>query len=388
MKKTAYIIDPYSHGSYHEVINQGYLMMVAELYNNVVYIADKTSCDNLRLLLDKCNIKHDNILFVEKQFRKFNLKNKSLSYLINILIVSFWNYYYYIKTPSYADVFYNNNLFFAVIFISIFSKKNKQIYDMCHNEMELINSKSVYSMATYILSKYFRFIFCKLKLDKIFHFILLSPKMVSYFNSFIPTKNHARMFSIDHSYIRTDININDKIETINCDNRVKIGIPGAITALRGLSTLKKILDKINNDDICIYALSSCSENIDNKSFIQINKNNQLMPAEQYSAYVKSMDMMLLFYDVDSYKLTASGAILEAVWNEKPVIALKNMYFNYLFEKFNSLGVLKDDIDGIIEVLNSIHNKEYFNKSCIMNLKNARMKLLPQNTCMQLRTIIE
>lgn len=388
MKETAYIIDPYSHGSYHEVINQGYLMMVAELYNNVVYIADKTSCDNLRTLLDKCNIKYNNIKFTEKHFYKFNLKNKSLSYLINLLTVSFWNYYYYIKTPPCADIFYNNNLFFAIIFITFFSKKDKQIYDMCHNEMELINSKSVYSVASYILSKYFRFIFCKIKLNKIFHFILLSPKMVSYFNSFIPKKNHDRMFSIDHSYIRADININEKIETINSDNRVKIGIPGAITPLRGLNTLKKILDKVNNNDICIYALSSCSENLDNKNFIQINKNNQLMPAEQYSAYVKSMDMMLLFYDVDSYKLTASGAILEAVWNEKPIIALRNMYFDYLFEKFNNLGILKEDIDGIIDVLNSIHNKGYFGNSCIMNLKNAKTNLLPQNSYMQLRTIIE
>ena len=64
--KIACIIDTYSKGSYHEVINQSYLMMIAELYDKVIYIADKSSCDNLRKLLDSCNVHYDNISFKEK----------------------------------------------------------------------------------------------------------------------------------------------------------------------------------------------------------------------------------------------------------------------------------------------------------------------------------
>lgn len=45
------------------------------------------------------------------------------------------------------------------------------------------------------------------------------------------------MFSIDHTYIRADIG--KKIE-LNKDNKIiNIGIPGAITKLRGLDTLKR-----------------------------------------------------------------------------------------------------------------------------------------------------
>lgn len=386
MKKTAYIIDAYSHGSYHEVINQGYLMMISELYEKVFYIADESSCENLRILLGKCNVKYNNIIFKEKRFRKVNLKNKGISYLLNILRVSFWNYYYYVKAPSNVDVFYNNNLFFAIVLISLFSNKRNNIYDMCHNEMELIDSKSVYSTATSVLSKYFRFVFCKMKLSKVFHFILLSPDMVSYFNSFISDKNHSHMFSIDHTYIRADIG--KKIE-LNKDNKIiNIGIPGAITKLRGLDTLKKILKEVNNKDIRIYALSYCSEDIENEHFVRLNKENHLMPFEQYSNYVKSMDLMLLIYDTDSYKLTASGAVLEAIWTEKPIIALENMYFNYLFNKFGSLGVLAADIKSLIITLNNINDRIYFDNMFEANLKNARIELLPQNTCMQLRKIIE
>lgn len=385
MKKTAYIIDAYSHGSYHEVINQGYLMMISELYEKVIYVADKSSCENLRILLDKCNFKYNNITFKEKRFSKIKLKSKGISYLLNILRVSFWNYYYYVKAPSCVDVFYNNNLFFAITLISLFSNKRNNIYDMCHNEMELIDSKSVYSSATSILSKYFRYVFCKIKLNRIFHFILLSPDMVYYFNSLISEKNHSRIFSIDHTYIRAELQYEVKMD--NTDKHIRVGIPGAITQQRGGRQLKKILEGIKNDDICIYALSTCSENIENEHFVKLNKDNSLMPFEQYSNYVKSMDMMLLLYDVDSYKLTASGAVLEAIWNEKPVVALSNMYFSYLFNKFGQLGELASDVESLIGILNNIHDMDYFDCHYKVNLKNARNKLLPENTCAQLREII-
>ena len=66
MKHKAVIIDMYSHGSYHEVINQAYLMMISDIYEEVTYIADKSSCENLKSLLDKCGVRKNNIIFKER----------------------------------------------------------------------------------------------------------------------------------------------------------------------------------------------------------------------------------------------------------------------------------------------------------------------------------
>jgi hypothetical protein len=44
----------------------------------------------------------------------------------------------------------------------------------------------------------------------------------------------------------------------------------------------------------------------------------------------------MLYDTNGYKLTASGSILEAIWNEKPIIALSNEYFKYLFDKYGEI----------------------------------------------------
>ena len=67
-----------------------------------------------------------------------------------------------------------------------------------------------------------------------------------------------------------------------------------------------------------------------------------------------MDCYLFLYDVDSYKYTASGAILEAIWNEKPIFALNNYYFRYMFDKYGKLGYLANTVDELAQIVNSLN----------------------------------
>jgi hypothetical protein len=65
-----------------------------------------------------------------------------------------------------------------------------------------------------------------------------------------------------------------------------------------------------------------------------------------------------------YKYLASGAVLDAINAEIPVIALKNDYFKYLFSRFGPFGYLVDSIDDIANVIREIiannKAKELFN----------------------------
>ena len=116
----------------------------------------------------------------------------------------------------------------------------------------------------------------------------------------------------------------------------------------------------------------------------LNKNKELLPFEQYNAYVQSMDAMLLLYDTNSYKLTASGAVLEAIWNEKPIIALHNMYFDYLFEKFGRLGELFESEKDIAFYLNNCSQFDKNGLKCAL----AKQQLKPEFVKEKLKTIIE
>lgn len=355
-------------------------MMISNLYETVTYIADESACRNLKSLLAKCNVDCPNVEYIEKRFSFPKFRIEGLTYLAKLAKVSFLNYKFYKQAPEDADVFYNNNLFFAIMPISFLRKKNNT-YVLCHNEMELINKMQSYSVATSLLSRYFRLVFCKFVLSEKLHFILLSPEMVRYFSTFISPKNTPRMYWMDHAYIRPENPENPDFRIRG--THIKIGIPGAITPSRGLNTLKQVLSRLHNNDICIYALSTCSEKIEDKHFVMLNSTGRLLPFEEYNAYVQSMDAMLLLYDTNSYKLTASGAILESIWSEKPVIALRNAYFEYLFTKYGDLGILCNDIETLVKGIDKFNVNSIYKKNVVI----AKNSLNPVSVQTQLLKIV-
>lgn len=384
MQKNAYVIDAYSRGSYHEVINQGFLMMISELYESVTYIAEKSSCDNLKQLLDACNFDYSNVTFQEKKISHPKIKWAGLNYLLWLIKVSILNYIFYIKSQKNTDIFYNNNLYFGCWLIKHFSfGKDNRIFDMCHSEMEMINPQKRNTSVMKLLGMYFDFSFKKSILPEKITFLLLSPKMVEHFNSWIKEENKKNIRWIDHCYIRPQTStFSPHTES---SNQIKVGIPGAISKQRGLPQLKEILSRLTENNVHIYATSFVSGIEDCSNFTCLNKTGKLLPFAEYNTFINQMDVLILFYDTDSYKLTASGAILEAIWNEKPILALKNSYFNYLFEKFGPLGKIYDNSQKLVEGLSNLKQDDLLKFR--ENLLNAKRKLYPYNVSADLKRVI-
>ena len=74
--------------------------------------------------------------------------------------------------------------------------------------------------------------------------------------------------------------------------------------------------------------------------------------------IDQLDFILFFYNSETYRLTASGTIFDAISRKKPIIALRNDYFEYIFNKFGSIGYLVDSIEEMATLIQHIHsNKE-------------------------------
>ena len=384
MQRKACVIDVYSYGSYHEVINQGFLMMISQLYSEVVYIAEKSSIENQKRLLDSCNVDYSNVSFIEKKICFPKFRSAGLSYLFRLVIVSCLNYYYYIKTSKDEDVFFNNNLFFALALISFFScwKKNR-VYSMCHNEMEMIDEKKRDTGAMKIWGSFLKIMFTRSSVNQKINLLLLSPRMENYFKQFVHPKNCNRIGWIDHCYIRPE---NNRIDGILQAGGLKIGIPGAITLNRGLPQLKKILNGIRGSQLKLFATSFVSGIQDSENFECLNKKGRLLPFAEYNSFIQQMDVLVLFYEAGSYKLTASGAILEAIWNQKPIFALRNNYFEYLFERFGQLGELFDCEEDLVKALISIKQTDI--EKYYPALRLAKDALNPNCVKQQLQNVLE
>ncbi len=89
----------------------------------------------------------------------------------------------------------------------------------------------------------------------------------------------------------------------------------------------------------------------------------------FSQGVASSDYLLFFYDNESYKLCSSGAIFEAFFHLKPVVSIRNDYFEYIFSQVGPIGYLVDDMDQMEAKLRALlyeqpENYDHFTENII------------------------
>jgi hypothetical protein len=78
-----------------------------------------------------------------------------------------------------------------------------------------------------------------------------------------------------------------------------------------------------------------------------------LPPEELDAYINMMDFCVFLYPSNYYLFTASGSLLEALAHLKPVVALRNPYFDYVFGKMGDIGYLCDSVDEMASVIKEI-----------------------------------
>ena len=364
-------------------------MMIAAMYDKVTYIAAASSCAVMSDMLQSFGFDKSNITFVEKTFAEEEVKKVTANKFGERLKYSWLKYYYYMKQPLDVDVFYNNNLFLAISLISWFSfgKKNK-VFSLCHNEMEVIDPKAASRFSKKVSSWYFGWIFRHTVLPEKFTFILLSDNMKEYFRKFISPKNADRIKSIDHPYLRLPNPLIGKLEVPSSGHNIKIGLPSSLKADHGIDFFRQILQETQNSDVTFYAISLVSERIVSPNFVDLGRKDQLLDYHTYNAYINCMDYLLFPYDIESYKLAASGAFLEAVWNNIPIIALHNNYFDSFFKMYGPMGFLFNNKEDLISFIKQGRVDEEENASFRNNMKLAKDALHPERIKEKFRTIIE
>ena len=94
--------------------------------------------------------------------------------------------------------------------------------------------------------------------------------------------------------------------------------------------------------------------------------------------ITQLDYILYLYPVNSYKLTASGAIMDALKLEKPILSLYNDFFNALL-KDNPIGYIKGSVEELAEVIKNLIPPTV-NNNFSENFKVLREKVsIPYNT---------
>ena len=96
-----------------------------------------------------------------------------------------------------------------------------------------------------------------------------------------------------------------------------------------------------------------------------------MSNEDFADYANDIDYALIFHNPEDYRFSATALFFDALSNSKPIIALKNPFINYYFEKLGDIGYLCDNYDEMKDVVLNILDKNP--KSIYRNQKQNLLK---------------
>jgi hypothetical protein len=111
------------------------------------------------------------------------------------------------------------------------------------------------------------------------------------------------------------------------------------------------------------------------------------PRPEYEAMLDSLTYSVFTYPGDTYRFRASGAAFDAMAFLTPIIALRNPYFEYLFDLAGDIGYLCDSPQELIERCRSVARhfpRDTYAKQ-VANLKSAQMHFEPPMIADQLKS---
>ncbi|MFV5698714.1 hypothetical protein ACM55H_10135 [Flavobacterium sp. ZT3R17] len=379
--KKAFYIDTYAQGSYHEMFNSSLILMCSLVFDKVECRLSMSSFDAFKNLINEDvpnNINFKEVLVVKGKGR-YDL-------LFRYLFSAFQNMRYLILAPKDSILIYPYNNLFSLRILNFFNKIfKKKILIFCHGEMEGIvtdlNVGGFLHRALIWLSHKF-FLNSNVRISDGIHFSIMGNKIQKNLAELLSEDKISKFVSIDHSYIFK------KTEVINFkenDNILSIGTVGLLNEAKGMSGFIEFISKINpfyKQKINISVTGKIEKNAQLLCTlgIDIASQEQIISRNEYNKRIENLDLLIFFYPKDSYKITASGAIMDGIFQKKAILALNNDYFEYIFEKFGKFGYLANSIDEMKNILYQlIDTKEIIN----VDFNNLQEKFSPQVISLQL-----
>lgn len=198
----------------------------------------------------------------------------------------------------------------------------------------------------------------KIKVSKNIQFFVLGDIILKNLSSILTQDKIKQFHSIDHPY---NFDKNTIVKKPHNYTKLNIGTVGVFNEYKGGASfllLAKILKNKELKDVNLSITGKIFSDIvklqENGIDLPSNNGEDMVSNEEMVARIDKLDFILFFYPSETYKLTASGAIFDAINRKRPIIAIRNDYFEYIFSKFGSIGYLVDTLEEMADVINSIY----------------------------------
>ena len=176
---------------------------------------------------------------------------------------------------------------------------------------------------------------------------------------------------------------------------IRFGTFGVAHHLKG----SDLFFKIANDAVACSTLLNPEftliGHVGDRKLMKLRLDNVNIPSpdkpisrKEFDQYAANIDYSVYFYSPASYQLTASGALFDAFSYVKPIIALRNPFFEYYFDMLGDIGYLCDtyeDMRGVVlNILNTRPTERY--EQQLKNILIGREEFSLQNLGKQFKCI--
>lgn len=209
---------------------------------------------------------------------------------------------------------------------------------------------------------WFRFSLLFANLDRI-HYLVLGESIQKELVRLFP-QLEGKVSYIDHPYFYESEETNTPK-----DNIIRFGAFGVGHREKGTELFfqlaKEIHDmKLNCKVEFILVGHITDENLKTISLdpLLVPSPNKPLDRAEFKYYANLVDYAVFFYKPSSYRLKASGALFDAFSFIKPIIALRNLFFEYYFQKMGDIGYLCNNYDEmknvIVDIINNRNKNHY------------------------------
>lgn len=112
--------------------------------------------------------------------------------------------------------------------------------------------------------------------------------------------------------------------------------------------------------------------------------DEMIPYDIFEQELAQVSYILMFYPHDAYQFMPSGVFFDAIKLEKPIIAIRNSFFEYYFKQLGNIGFLVDNLDEMKALIVKLDNGEIdCYEEQLNNLHQAKERLSITNIKQQL-----
>ena len=262
--------------------------------------------------------------------------------------------------------------------------KKKKIIIITHGELEGLLLSGKWKPWSY---PFWMSICFRKKLPNNIYRIVLGENMKEYL---VENFKENNIFSIDQP--------RDKFRT---KNEVLPSVKANIFAYFGDFMKKKgaqcFIDSeksISNDsksELWVIGRNSIGFQLSKESKVKLkSQNGEFMPVDEYDFLISKVTYACFPYPSDSYRLTASGAVLDAIRFLKPIVYIVNPYFNAIFEDAGDIGYPCKNEYEFIKTIELIDNNVDVEKYCsqVDNLRKLQDKFKKKTIEQEIMKILE